>query len=306
MHKTLIAAGAAFTGLTYALGQKVYDSTFQAKPHNWPDHGQSHRLKEFSHQQLMVENQQNGYLIETHLFKPKTESPHIMVVVHGLKSCYREVLPIAFDYLDAGINVILYNQRHTGHTGGSNFTFGLLERFDMERIAALAKHLYPNGWVGVHGFSMGAATAAFHSELNEAHKNVDFYILDSPFHTMDSTLEASLANRGFPALCRPYLKWSGNVWTSLKDHIKYGDIKPIEALSKSTTPTLILHGEKDTTCPLQGAKLLHEALKHPFKELKTFPEREHVEAAFLEKETYYHNIWNFIEKYVSKSGVLTP
>jgi len=302
LKKTGFALGATFTGLTYALGRKVYESTFHAKPHQWPDHGLSGRLKEFSHQPFMVENAQNGYLIETHLLKANVKSPNIMIIVHGLKCSYLELLPVAFSYLDAGINVLLYNQRHTGHTGGHNFTFGMFERFDMDKVAAVARRLYPDGWVGIHGFSMGAATAAFHSELNEQHKQVDFYILDSPFHEMDSMLESSLENRGFPSFCRPYLKWSGNLLTTLKAHINYRDIQPIKALAKCSSPVLILHGALDKTCPLVGAELMYKAIGHSQKELKVFEERDHVEAAFLESEDYYEGIWGFIERYVGAIG----
>ena len=57
---------------------------------------------------------------------------------------------------------------------GDNYTFGLYERFDLEAVAQYTRSLYPDGIVGVHGFSMGAATSTMHTELNEEAKKCRF------------------------------------------------------------------------------------------------------------------------------------
>lgn len=56
---------------------------------------------------------------------------------------------------------MLYNQRHTGHTGGNDYTFGLYERYDLENVAKFVKKKYPNGLLGAHGHSMGARNGCY-------------------------------------------------------------------------------------------------------------------------------------------------
>jgi len=297
---TGILIGALFTGATYNFGRLIYNSTFGATPRDLSK-ANTDRLQEFQHQKFMVENSQNGYLIETLHLKSNMESPNVMVIVHGLKSNYYELLPLAFRYLDEGTNVILYNQRRTGETGGNNYTFGYFERFDMEEIATIARRLYPNGWVGIHGFSMGAATAAFHSELNEKTQSADFYILDGPFHTLESTLDASFMKRNYHRFWYPYLRWAGSLIALFKTRIKYRDVKPILALSKTTKPVLIIHGMQDLTCPFAGAKLMYEAIPHAQKELKAFTDLGHCEAHLLQTENYFSTIWKFIGSKCIKS-----
>jgi len=298
---TGMLVGALFAGTTYNLGKKIYDATFGATPREFSEVGAG-RLADFQHQKFMVENSKNGYLIETLHLKSNIESPNVMVIVHGLKSNYRELLSLAFRYLDEGTNVIMYNQRRTGETGGNNYTFGYFERFDMEEIATIARRLYPGGWVGIHGFSMGAATAAFHSELNEKTKSADFYILDGPFHTLESTLDASFEKRNYHQFWYPYLRWAGSVIALLKSRIKYRDVKPILALSKTSVPVLIMHGTKDYTCPFEGAKLMYEAIPHKNKELKAFTDLGHCEAHHLQTQSYFATIWNFIGNKCIKSA----
>ena len=292
-----------FAGLTCYFGNRLYDSTFGDKPkigrvgleEYYGRKGSMKRLKEFQSQKFMVESPQNGYLIETLHLKSHLPSSNVMVIVHGIRRNYYELLPVAFRYLEEGTNVIMYNQRQTGQTGGKNFTFGYFERFDLEEIATIARRLYPDGWVGVHGFSMGAATAAMHSELREKTRSVDFYILDGPFPTIESTLEAAFDKKQYKKLWRLYLKWSGNLMTRFRAKLQYKDIQPIKAIAKSTAPILIIHGILDRKCPFGGAKLLYEAVRHPHKELKAFTDLGHCEAHYLQTESYFATIWNFIE-----------
>jgi len=301
-----IAFGALFAGSTYSFGKRMYDATFGDKPkigregldEYYSSKGDLTRLAEFPHQKFMVENSKNGYLIETLHVKSNRDNPNVMIIVHGITSNYFELLNVAFKYLEDGTNVIMYNQRQTGQTGGDNFTFGLFEKFDMEEIATIARRLYPDGWVGVHGFSMGAATAAMHSELNEQAKRVDFYILDGPFHTIESTLDAAFDKKKYPVIWRPYLKWSGNLMALAKARIKYRDVQPIHALKKASVPVLILHGTADATCPYKGAQLMYDAIAHAKKELKAFPDLGHCQAHYLETKNYFKTIRKFIEKNV--------
>ena len=88
----------------------------------------------------------------------------------------------------------------------------MYERFDLEAVADYTRNLYPEGVVGVHGFSMGAATSTMHTELNEESKNVNFYVLDAPYHTMESAVELGIiAKKNSIVTAVRFAKWAGNV-----------------------------------------------------------------------------------------------
>ena len=288
--------------LTLITGSRVYKKTFKAKPHHIKDqelHQQRMAtLDEYQHQKMLIESSENGYHIDTLHIKSQIESEHAIILVHGLYSNYYDLLPTAFRYLKDGCNVILYNQRQSGETGGNSNTFGLYERFDLEEVATIARRIYPDGKIGVHGFSMGAATAIMQSELNETSNLVDFYILDAPYHTMASAVELA-ARRGKDTSMPPwFVKFSGNAVLRLKEGVSYADIAPIDVISKSTRPILLIHGDQDNWTLPDGSRQLLEAISHDKCRLETFPEAGHCVIHLEDEDEYFKRIHQFIADFL--------
>lgn len=310
MKKKIILAStlglaAAFTGITWYVGNEVYKETFGAKPRTTADEMERQywqeikKLKPYDHQKFMLESSKNGYLIETLHIKSTRESENAIVLIHGIKSNFYDLASVALRYLNDGYNVILYNQRQTGLTGGDNFTLGLYERFDLEEIMTVARRLYPNGVIGVHGFSMGAATAAMHAELNKKTRKVDFYVLDSPYHTLESAIKLRLeTDRMF--LLRCYTKWAGNIVLRLKEKVKYQDIEPVRAIAHADVPVLLLHGKKDTVTHPGSSQILHDAIPHKNKKLVYFSGDGHCIMHCEQEAEYFKEIYSFIANYVLK------
>jgi len=292
--------------MTLSVGKKVFDGTFGSKPRIAADEMEAYysqaknhmmdRLKKYDQQKFMIENSKNDYLIETLHLKSPHNNQNVMVLVHGIKGNYYDLLPVAFRYLEDGYNVILYNQRQTGLTGGKDYSFGVYEKLDLDEVTLIARRLYPNGKLGVHGFSMGAATSAMHSELNEKIKRVDFYILDAPYHTMESTLDLALNEEKPPILPKKYIKWSGDLVLGMKNKIHYRDIEPLNAIKHANVPILIIHGTADKITDPEGSQLLYEAIPHENKRLIYFEGSAHCKAHKNHEERYFKEIYSFIDE----------
>ena len=288
--------------LTIITGSRVYKKTFKVTPHEIKRRRLHERrlkqLDEYENQAFFIESSQNKYNIEVMHIKSKIESDKVIILVHGIRSNFYDLLPVAFRYLNDGYNIILYNQRQSGLTGGKTSTFGLYERFDLEEVATVARRIYKTGQVGVHGFSMGAATAIMQSELNEASKLVDFYLLDAPFHTMASTIELA-ARRGDETKIPPwYVKFSGDAVLRLRQRVAYKDIMPLNAIHHTTRPVLIIHGEKDdVTCP-NGSRQLFGAIHHNQRRLEIFPDEEHCTAHIRNEAEYFERVYRFIADFI--------
>jgi len=288
--------------LTLLIGLRVYKKTFKVKPHEIKKSGEyekrMQKLDEFEHQTFLIESNQNKYQIETLHIKSNIETSKLMILVHGIKGNYYDLLPLAFGYLKDGYNVLLYNQRQSGLTGGKTSTFGLYEKFDLEEVATVARRIYPAGKIGVHGFSMGAATAIMQSELNEKSNLVDFYILDAPYHTMASAVELAV-HRGAETKMPPkYVTFSGNAFLRLRNRISYKDIRPLATIHHSTRPILLIHGEKDDiTCP-NGSRQLLAAIGHEKRRLEIFPEEAHCTAHEKNEEEYLQRVHQFIADFI--------
>ena len=287
---------------TFVTGLRVYRKTFKSKPCKTTEnelHEQYKKeLEAYEHQKFLIESNQNKYNVEAIHIKSKIETEKVMIVVHGIRSSYYDVLPVAFRYLKDGYNVILYNQRQSGLTGGKTTTFGLYEKFDLEEVAAVARRIYRGGKVGIHGFSMGAATAIMQSELNEESNLVDFYILDAPFHTMASTIDLAARRRNATKLPPQYVRFSGDAFLRLRRRVSYKDIAPIDAIHHSTRPILLIHGEKDDiTCP-DGSRQLYAAIHHDKRRLEVFPKEAHCTAHEENEDEYFDHVYRFIADYL--------
>ena len=290
---------------TLITGAHVYKRTFKVQPHEIKRRRLHEKrlaiLEKYEHQTFMIESSKNGYSIEVLHAKSSMKSNDVIVLVHGIRGNYYDLLSVAFKYLDDGCNVILYNQRQSGLTGGDNSTFGLYERFDLEEVATIAKRLYKNGKVGVHGFSMGAATAIMQSELNEHSNLVDFYILDAPFHTMTSAIDLNVEHDEKNRIPKWYVKFAGDLFLRLKEQVTYKDIVPLDAIKHTTKPVLLIHGEKDTVTMPDGSRALYDAISHDEKRLEIFPDQEHCTAYFREEADYFKKIYDFLENIVWKA-----
>ncbi len=312
MSKKMIAIIASllvvFGAVTYIVGGMVYDGTVgdvpfveaEAMPVFYAEDEQNvlNQLENYESESKMIKSDQNGYEIETLSIKSPTPSDDVMVVVHGITSNYFEILSTAFNYLERGYNVVVYHQRQTGATGGDDFTFGLYERFDLDAVVNYANELYPNGTLGVHGFSMGAATSAMHTALNEEQKLVDFYILDGPYHTMESAVELGIVAEDVPLIPVSYALWAGNLTIKAKAGFGFDDIKPIDAVAKASVPVMLIHGTADAVTSPKSSQLMFDVIKHDNKTLWMIDGSGHCKASEEIPDEYFTNVMKFINTYV--------
>ena len=300
---TIVSMILLFVGiLTMITGLRVYKRTFKVKPYeiekSYEHEKRMQMLSEFEHQTFLIESNRNKYNIETLHIKSKIETNKLIILIHGIKSNYYDLLPLAFRYLNDGYTVMLYNQRQSGLTGGKTSTFGLYEKFDLEEVATVARRIYRDGKIGVHGFSMGAATAIMQSELNEKSNLVDFYILDAPFHTMISAVELAVHRGAGTKMPPKYVTFSGDAFLRLRNRISYKDIAPIAAIHHSTRPILLIHGEKDNiTCP-NGSRQLFAAIHHEKRRLEIFHEEAHCTAHSSDEAEYFERVYQFIADFI--------
>ena len=307
---SVVGVGSVFAAATWIIGNMVYDGSVGSEPSVSAEEMAAFymqredkvldRLANYQHETHFITSPENGYDVEVLNITANQDTDDAMIIVHGIGSNYHEILNSAFNYLENGYNVVVYNQRHTGLTGGDNYTFGLYERFDLEAVATFARGLYPAGKLGVHGFSMGAATSTMHTELNESSKTVDFYILDAPYHTMESAVELGIIAENIPFLPVSFAKWAGNVVLKVKEGLEYDDIQPVNSVTNISVPVLLIHGTEDKVTPPESSQEIYNAIPHESKALWYIEGLGHCEAPDLMEEEYFSGIYQFISTYVKK------
>jgi len=237
-----------------------------------------------------------GYYLKGTYLPNATPSNKTVIIVHGIAANRLMSLWYVNIYLDAGYNVLIYDSRAHGESGGTSVTWGFYEKYDLDKWVNWIAEEHPQGIIGVHGISMGAATALMHAELNESSKQVAFYVVDSPYSDLEDLLTKQISTiiaSHNPIWVKTLLKYSSAVAYN-QAHFRYDEVSPIHSVQTVTTPILYLHGEADALVPVTMSRQLYAATKG-YREIHTFPGVGHAMAIFDNKVEYRNVITRFIK-----------
>lgn len=119
------------------------------------------------------------------------------VLVHGFRSTRNELLDHAPYLRAAGLDVVLYDARACGQSGGALSTMGWREQEDLRAVIDQVSSRTEGRPVVVMGHSLGAATAILEG-ADDA--RVIAFVLEAPFTAIDDVV-----GRSFRHFTRPHL-----------------------------------------------------------------------------------------------------
>ncbi len=202
-------------------------------------------------------------------------------------------------YLDSGFNILLVDSRAHGESGGDSVTWGNYEKYDLDQWVSWVSGRFPTGVIGVHGVSMGAATALMHAELNEPNKRVAFYVADSAYSDFEELLTLQM-RQYFPEIAMPRLLLQyANIVAYLHARFTFRQASPIRSVRQVTTPVLYIHGDADKLVPPSMSEELYRATKGP-RQLVIFPNTEHIAAIFDDRYRYRSVVQRFVDSIESQ------
>ncbi len=243
-----------------------------------------------------------GYVLKGTYLPSPIPSEKTVVFVHGITASRLMGLWYANIYLDKGFNVLIYDSRCHGESEGPSTTWGYYEKYDLDQWIDWLEQLHPNGIIGVHGVSMGAATALEHAKMNESTKRVKFYVADSAYADLEDLLTQQInatVQIHNPFWVRTLLNYSSAA-AYADSHFWYSQVSPIHSVRGVSTPILYLHGENDKIVPVQMCYQLYAATKG-YREMHIFPNSGHATAIFEHKADYNRIVSKFIETALGKA-----
>jgi pimeloyl-ACP methyl ester carboxylesterase len=180
------------------------------------------------------------------------EAPTV-VLVHGHGSNKNRMLPVA-EVLHPTYNLVLFDLRNSGQSGGSETTLGVRERLDLEAVVAWLATTHAPAQVAVLGSSMGGITA---TNAVAADLPVQALILDStPARTAESA-QRRVENMGYP-LSLP-VSWAVMLGTLFRTGVDVTAADPVLRIDDVAVPVLILQGDADSAITPDSATLLADA-----------------------------------------------
>ena len=174
-----------------------------------------------------------------------------------------QTLDMIKSFLDKNYNVLSFDFRNAGQSGGNITSIGYYEKDDLLGAVKLAK-LQGSKYIVIMGFSAGATSILAAAES----KDVDAIIADSPFSDLKSYLNTNLSTwsefYSFPF--NRTIIFSFDLLTGVNS----SNISPINAISKiSPRPILFIHSKNDMNTPVSNSiamyDIYYKIAEHPNK-----------------------------------------
>ncbi|MFT8322001.1 MAG: alpha/beta hydrolase [Bacillus sp. (in: firmicutes)] len=234
-----------------------------------------------------------GYTLKTILVEP-FETKRYIIISHGVTENKTNSIKYMNLFLKRGFNVIIYDHRRHGESGGKTTSFGHYEKFDLKAVV---------DWVhasrgeditlGIHGESMGAATMILYAGMLD--DGADFYIADCPFSDFKEELHYLI--RSEIKLPVKFILPIADIFIRMREHYSIRDVSPIKVIDKITKPMLFIHSEKDDFILPEMTQKLFEKKKDQ-KKLFFAVNGVHAQSYNENKEAYEKAIDDFLQEYV--------
>lgn len=225
------------------------------------------------------------------------KSHKTVILLHGLYHNRTMCLPYVPMYRELGYNVLLVDLRGHGESGGDHTEWGLAEMDDLDSWVRWLKSRDPSVQIGMHGISLGAAMAVLYSGTEQG-KNLSFYVSDSAYGNVVALGREKLYDWSHD---KRFI-WGYNMLDPFFQAAMYyhtrkivSDIEPSQAVKKSSSPILFLHGDADELVPVNTAQLLYDQCGSRQKYIHIFARSPHAVGLETNHDEYVRVVQNFLK-----------
>lgn len=232
-----------------------------------------------------------GYTLYAEYY-PFPGSSKTVVLSHGITNSIFGQVKYMFVFRRLGYNLLAYDHRFHGRSGGTSCTFGFYEKHDLKAVVDYAFSRLPaGGKVGTQGESLGAGVTLQHAAIDQ---RIAFAIPDCPY----SDLQALFALRGridyhIPPF--PLLNLS-NLFSRLILGFTTHDVSPLRDAPAIKAPVLLIHGLADTYIPPSMSQDIFAALPQGISRLHLVPGAGHAEALVTDRAGYEQVVKQFLRE----------
>ena len=220
------------------------------------------------------------------------ESHKWVLLLHGYTGWKEEMYPFAYWYHTQGFHVVVPDLRCQGESEGDFIGMGWTDHFDCMLWIDYILSQDEKAQIVLHGQSMGAA-AALMMTGEELPDNIQAVVSDcaytDAYRMFGEKIEEWFGLPAFP------LVDSACLMLQLRGGYDLKDASALEAVKKSSTPTLFIHGDSDAMISVQMSRELYEAAACE-KELLIVEGAGHGQAQEKDPDTYYSTIEEFLNK----------
>lgn len=228
-----------------------------------------------------------GYMIKGRIYP--NDSNRFIIIVHGITmNMYGALKYLPFFY-QKGFNVVVFDLRNHGETGGDTTTYGHFEKWDLTTVTDHLYKVYGNEIsVGVHGESMGGTISMLNMAMD---KRIRYGIIDCAFSDLPELLLLKLQQDS--RLKSKKLIAFVNVFIKIRAGFSIEDVSPLRELPTIHQPILFIHGAEDTYVPVSMTRAMY-AFKMDKKYIYIAEGGEHATSMAVNPGRYSKEITAFL------------
>ncbi|MEE1321759.1 MAG: alpha/beta hydrolase [Acutalibacteraceae bacterium] len=244
------------------------------------------------HQEVIIKNRKGENLHGVE-FRNPSNSNVWAVCLHGWTNVNREMSSYAMEFYKRGFNVLLPDLRGHNNSEHKFVTMGWLDRLDVVDWINNIVEENPKARIIIHGVSMGGATTMM-TTGEELPENVVVAIEDCGFTSVKDIFVDQCIRKYHlpPKIVIP----QATMVNKLMNGFFFGEASAVEQVKKSKTPTLFMHGDKDSFVLPGNLDPVYEACAAP-KEKYIIKGAEHAVSSHWCHEEYWEVVDAFLEKY---------
>ena len=282
------AAGYYFSGLVITPKTRDYGETYNIEVEKGklvPE-----RFNKLVREEVYIDSPY-GYKIHG-LYFPVKNTRKVMIFTHGVVYTLYGSVKFMDMFLKRGFNVLIYDNRYHGKSGGKNTTFGYYEKYDLKAIVdwVIARN-GKNQVIGLHGESMGAAITLQYAAVDD---RASFFISDCSLSSLPDLLKLRL-KKDFNLPAFP-LYHAASLISKIRGGMFFHEIAPVRDIPNVHKPVLFIHGKTDTYIPHEMTVALYES--KPGAKGIFLPENAgHAEAFWNHRARYEAAVDSLLRKY---------
>lgn len=233
-----------------------------------------------------------GYTLNG-VFSAGTDPEKTIVFTHGHTWTWHGTVKFFPLYVKRGYNIITYNHRHHGNSGGDSCTAGYFEKSDLLKIADWAFKQFPETKTfGAMGISLGAATVLQYLPLD---KRLTFAHADCPYSDVKVLYQHQLKQNHVPSFLKGIILYFCNRYFVRKNGFSLSQVSPIRDIMESSVPLLFVHGNEDTYVPASMSVSMAEKRKPRFPTtLLLVDDAAHAGSLSTDPELYRKTLEDFL------------
>ncbi len=244
------------------------------------------KLEDYAFEDISIKSDY-GYDLKARWLRAKN-SKKVVILVHGFSINMIASLRYIDIFTNKGYNVLMYDHRFHGQSGGEFCSMGYYEKFDLVKCIDWAeKEVGKEAVIGLHGESMGGATCLLAAAIDN---RVSFVIADCAYKDFYTEAKFQLKK-----MSRAYLAPFVNLMSKIKLSHSYKDISPIATINDIKAKVLFIHGDIDEVTQTSDSTDMYNAFKGQ-KEIFIAKNTKHGMTIHNHKKEYYDTVYRFLNE----------